>query len=95
MKTNTRMRKKTFEYIDMSRVSKVVVMPLFGTRAYSELGTNGLPAVFEVEIGDKKSIYELSLSQARKNANELSSKFKDCSYVIEVLRISSKRIALN
>lgn len=49
-KTNTKkMRKRTHKFVDNSRVSKVVVMPKLGTRAYSERTKYGLPAIFEVD----------------------------------------------
>ena len=49
-KTNTKkLRKPTHKFVDNSRVTKVVVMPKYGTRAYSERAKHGLPAVFEVD----------------------------------------------
>lgn len=61
----TKLRKRTHKFIDDSRISKVVVMPFFGTRA---LCGYGLPMGFPTEIDEKQNIYVKSLEEARMKA---------------------------
>ena len=65
MKVNTKKsRKPTHKFINDSRVTKVVVMPKYHTRAYADRFKYGLPAIFEVEPFRKESEYLKSLATA-------------------------------
>ena len=69
-KVNTKKpRKRTHKFVDNSRVTKVVVMPKLGTRAYSERAKYGLPAIFEVDPEAwKRSDYMKAWRQAYEDA---------------------------
>ena len=67
-KVNTKLRKPTHKFVDNSRVSKVVVMPKYHTRAYADRFKYGLPATFEVEQFRKHSKYLKSLADANHKA---------------------------
>lgn len=69
MKTNTKKsRKLTHKFVDNSRVSKVVVMPKYHTRAYADRFKYGLPAVFEVDYKARYWEYIKSVNNANNEA---------------------------
>lgn len=107
MKINTKKpRKLTHKFIDASRVAKVVVMPKYYTRAYSDRFKYGLPAIFEVDHTARYSEYIKSVNNALHKATlkemEINSVIaKDIgtdivayTWILEKVKRSSKRVNL-
>ena len=107
MKTNTKKpRKPTHRFIDASRVSRVVVMPKYHTRAYADRFKYGLPAIFEVDYEARYSQYIKSINNALHEATlkemeingviakDIGAEIVAYTWILEKVNRSSKRIGL-
>ena len=107
MKANTKKsRKITHKFIDTSRVSKVVVMPKYHTRAYADRFKYRLLVIFEVDYEARypeyikslnNALHEASLKEMEINgviAKDLGADIIDYTWILEKVNRSSKRIDL-
>ena len=106
-KTNTKKpRKPTHKFVDNSRVSKVVVMPKYHTRAYADRFKYGLPAIFEVDHKARYSEYIKSVNNANNEAwlkerdvnriiaKDIGADSVDYTYILEKVKRSSNKLDL-
>ena len=107
MKTNTKKpRKSTHKFIDASRVTRVVVMPLVSTRAHYDRFKYGLPAIFEVDHTARHSEYIKSVNNANYEAQFKESEINNTiakdlgaenyhgTFILEKVNRSSIRVSL-
>ena len=70
-KANEKSRKGTHIFIDMTRISRVIVMPQAGTIAYRDRAELRLPYVINTDMYESKFTYEKSLKKALAKANKV------------------------